>query len=62
MQQNIGGIPVVVGRYGRRSVEVVCPFCHRKHFHGALTPDVPEHRVNDCDKTTKGYYVMLVDD
>ena len=47
-------IPEITGRYlvsnGRPSVEVVCPFCDQKHYHGwsDKVMKYPDWRLSHC--------------
>jgi len=52
------GLPIVEARRFRNTKTwiVWCPYCGKKHGHGAIT-DSPAHRVADCGKGP-GYFVV----
>lgn len=67
-QRYYRGLPVVEARWTRfldGDVEVTCPYCGGRHFHGLAGHTPPcwlGHRGADCPGDNRGYYVWVPED
>jgi hypothetical protein len=64
--KNINGIPHVypVG-FNKSQVIIVCPYCHKLHYHGLCDGDYDRNRTAHCSDeaackiNSKGYYIEI---